>query len=248
MNDGESMPIGTCSKCGREGKLELHHIAGRANDPVTVTELCTTCHKTLTSWQYANGTPLKASSSKSDGVKWWSYVTGVIHVGELICTGVANSLTGRSGRDEFKELAVLFKTMSTECRNMLTNLGVNDVPKARGNKRRKKVGPFWRGFRSSGDISSLAHFISGVIQDKYPNEVTLAKCFEEISNDPDSFLEWVKEREGEILGAASKSNHQISAAISMSDIISTDGLIDLLADVRKLLDTIIALYVDGVEE
>lgn len=44
-----------CLTCGRLGPIEGHHVAGWRNDPDLIVNLCTPCHKVVTSWQYAAG-------------------------------------------------------------------------------------------------------------------------------------------------------------------------------------------------
>lgn len=50
--------VDRCLVCSRITDLELHHVAGRANDDAFIVAVCIECHQILTRWQYAAGTNL----------------------------------------------------------------------------------------------------------------------------------------------------------------------------------------------
>lgn len=67
-----------CVTCGRHGAQEAHHVAGRANNAVTVA-VCVHCHRRyLTPWQRASGIPLGGAASELQGQ--WALGVGVLHV------------------------------------------------------------------------------------------------------------------------------------------------------------------------
>lgn len=57
-----------CAACGAPGKLEAHHLARRANDPVTVL-VCKGCHRGyLTPWQRTSSVPVKGTVTEPQRV------------------------------------------------------------------------------------------------------------------------------------------------------------------------------------
>jgi hypothetical protein len=53
------MRTSNCLICCATGRTEGHHVAGWRNDPDLVVDLCTDCHRIVTSWQHAAGIRLK---------------------------------------------------------------------------------------------------------------------------------------------------------------------------------------------
>lgn len=76
------MSTGTCLTCARTGEVEGHHVAGWRNDPDLLVDLCTPCHKVITSWQYASGINLTAGP-RSDVDIARAALVGCAHLFEL---------------------------------------------------------------------------------------------------------------------------------------------------------------------
>jgi hypothetical protein len=67
-----------CVACGRSGKIEAHHVAGRANHPTATVNVCPECHRLfLTVWQYAAGVLLDHKASRSDSDRFRAWVEGL---------------------------------------------------------------------------------------------------------------------------------------------------------------------------
>jgi hypothetical protein len=69
---------GICAMCGRSGRIEAHHVAGRANDPAATVNVCPECHRwCLTVWQNAAGVELRHDGPRSDADRLRALIVGV---------------------------------------------------------------------------------------------------------------------------------------------------------------------------
>jgi hypothetical protein len=80
----------TCVCCWSDGTTELHHPAGRDNDPLTV-PVCKPCHKVLTRWGNAAGLTVdKADRTELDYAM--AKLIGLTHILNLTNTMQARRL------------------------------------------------------------------------------------------------------------------------------------------------------------
>ncbi|MGW5649311.1 hypothetical protein ACWEV3_36965 [Saccharopolyspora sp. NPDC003752] len=67
-----------CVACGQSGRVEAHHIAGRANHPTATVNVCPECHRLfLTVWQYAAGVPLDHQTPRTHADRFRAWVEGL---------------------------------------------------------------------------------------------------------------------------------------------------------------------------
>ncbi|WP_445185554.1 hypothetical protein ACTXG6_45800 [Pseudonocardia sp. Cha107L01] len=83
---------GTCVACARQDALEDHHVAGRANDPLSV-DACLECHRDyLTPWQRASGVALQHGSVRTDVDRLRALAVGLFDVLALFAQRHASSI------------------------------------------------------------------------------------------------------------------------------------------------------------
>lgn len=67
-----------CVTCGRSGRVEAHHVAGRANHPNVTVDVCPECHRLyLTTWQYAAGVLLDHDARRTDDDRFRALIVGL---------------------------------------------------------------------------------------------------------------------------------------------------------------------------
>ncbi|GAA4403400.1 hypothetical protein [Tsukamurella soli] len=80
------MSRGVCAACGRIGRIEAHHLAGRVNDPTLTVPVCRDCHRGyLTPWQYADGVGLRHDGVDNEVDTLRALVHGMFRFLALMC-------------------------------------------------------------------------------------------------------------------------------------------------------------------
>lgn len=223
-----------CSICGTPNPADSHHVAARRNDQNFLVDLCKSCHRLVTAWQYGHRIPLNEDENREGLIKPWSMATGAGHIFEAL----AASLGDAAKSDAFMEMGKILALFPV-------SEGMFRGPREKGPKLRRDRFEYFNTAGTVDVIGVAANILVYLSSKALGNDDSITKLFSGIASNPKGFVNWWDSQDEGMYGWLSNVGESLEDMFS--EIEDSSSLISAGLQIRKYLDEFSKMFSDYLE-